>query len=145
MLGAIYTIIGQPGLYEMVSSNKNSFIMRELSTQKIVLFPLRMKSIRVDDVLIYTTGEDVSILKVFQNIFAKEDGKQVEIPSKENTDAFFSYMEKVLPEFDKERVYANNIRKLLQWYNILVSNGKTNFSVEKKEENTETSKEEENK
>ena len=90
----------------------------------------------LNDIAIYTYEEEVPLRKVFANIAEKENGKET-INHKESNDTLLSFFGEVLPDFDDERVYASNVKKIVQWYNILV-NAKFNFTtLEEEEETTE--------
>ncbi len=76
----------------------------------------------------YTFDEDVSIRVAFQNIFNKEKGAKCSLDyAKASKEEIFAYMDEILPEWDKQRVHLSDIKKLLQWYDILIENEVTDF------------------
>ncbi|NNC70961.1 MAG: DUF5606 domain-containing protein [Flavobacteriaceae bacterium] len=132
----IVAISGKPGLFEILSHSKGGLIVRSLIDNK--RFPVNaMQNVSVlSDIAIYTYEEEVPLRTIFMNIAEKENGKET-ISHKESNDTLLSFMSEVLPNYDDERVYASNVKKIVQWYNILV-NAKFDFStLEEKEETTE--------
>jgi hypothetical protein len=120
-LKEIFSVSGKPGLHKILSHTKNGAIVESLIDGS--RFPIfasdRASSLK--DIAIFTSSEDVALTKVFQNIFNIEEGKEVSINPKADTKDLHKYMDKVLPEWDKDRVHTSDIKKLLQWYNILIS------------------------
>ena len=130
----LVAISGKPGLFEILSHSKGGIIVRSLADNK--RFPVNaVHNVSVlNDIAIYTYEEEVPLREVFKNIADKEDNK-VTISHKENNDTLLAFMGEVLPNFDDERVYASNVKKIVQWYNILV-NAKFDFSTLNEEEET---------
>jgi len=113
-------ITGKPGLFNIVSQSKGGFVVQSLVYEK--KFPiLNSHNVSVlNDIAIYTYEEEVPLRNIFLTINEKEAGK-ASISHKSDNKTLISYFTEVLPEFDQERVYASNIKKVLQWYNILVA------------------------
>ena len=87
----------------------------------------------------YTDDEDKPLMEVFESISRKYEGKTVDLDLKKATPAQLAdFMAGVLPDYDRERVYNNDIKKLIQWYNILIQNGYTEFVDAEAEETAET-------
>lgn len=132
MLQTILAISGKPGLYKLVSRAKNSLIVEILDEthRRIPAFASdRITSLA--DIAMYTEGDDVPLAKVLENLKKLEEGKPASIDFKKaKGDELRDYFAKVLPDFDRERVHNSNIKKLIQWYNILVANGITDFENE---------------
>lgn len=80
------------------------------------------------DISIYTDGEDVPLRDVFASIKEKENGKQVQV--KADNDSYKEYMASVLPDYDRERVYVSDIKRVINWYNLLVEKGLDDFKEE---------------
>ena len=132
MLQTILAISGKPGLYKLVSRAKNSLIVEILDETH-----RRMPAFATDritslaDIAMYTDGDDVPLAKVLESMKTLEEGKAASIDYKKaKGDELREYFAKVLPEFDLERVHTSDIKKLIQWYNILVDNGITDFENE---------------
>ena len=132
MLQTILAISGKPGLYKLVSRAKNSLIVEILDEthRRIPAFASdRITSLA--DIAMYTEGDDVPLAKVLENLKKLEEGKPASIDFKKaKGDELRDYFAKVLPDFDRERVHNSDIKKLIQWYNMLVANGMTDFENE---------------
>lgn len=135
MLKKILCISGRSGLFELKSYGKNMVIVESLADHKRIPAYSRDKIISLGDIAIYTTDKEVPLGQVMETIFAQNEGKPLqidELKTDEQIDAFFA---KVLPDYDAERVYRTDIKKVINWYNILVEAGFTKFVDE--EEKTE--------
>lgn len=129
MLKTILSITGKPGLYRLVSHAKNMLIVESLADKRKVPAYAKDKVISLGDIAMYTTDEEVPLHEVFTNIKNKEEGKPVAIsPTKASSEELRSYLAEVLPNYDRERVYPSDIRKLIAWYNILINAGITEFT-----------------
>lgn len=144
MLKTILSISGKPGLYKLVSKGKNMLIIESLSADK-KRSPAynHEKTISLGDVAIYTDKEDAPLKDILTAIKEKENGGVISLDVKKaSPDELRGYLSEVLPNFDRERVYVNDIKKLISWYNILITNGITEFRDKEEEENKEENKEE---
>ncbi len=132
MLQTILAISGKPGLYKLVSRAKNSLIVEMLdeSHRRIPAFATdRITSLA--DIAMYTDTDDVPLHKVLTSLKTLEDGKAASIDIKKAAgDELREYFAKVLPDFDRDRVHNSDIKKLIQWYNILIANGISDFDNE---------------
>jgi hypothetical protein len=100
------------------------------------------KIISLSDIAMYTDEEDIPLREVFKSIQTKENGAKIEMDVKKaGNEELKAYLQEVLPNFDRDRVHTSDIRKLLQWYNLLVDNGLTDFE-EPAEDAQEAAKEE---
>lgn len=143
MLKTILSISGKPGSYKLVSQGKNMLIVESLVDKK--RFPAygTEKIISLGDIAMYTDAEDVPLQEVLVSMKKKEDGKAVALDLKKATaDELRAYMGEVLPAFDRDRVHLSDIKKLITWYNLLVSAGMTDFE---EPANKEASSEDESK
>lgn len=138
----ILAISGKSGLYVMVSRGRSTIIVETLDEQKKrFAVGLHDKITSLNDVSMYTDGDDTPLLTVFNNIKTMHDGKPVDLdPKKAGKEQLEDFMAKALPDYDRDRVYQNDIRKLITWYNILVTNGITDFDLP--EEQSEEAQEE---
>ncbi len=135
MLKNILAITGKPGLYKLLTRGNNHLIVESLVDGKRTATHARDRIISVADVSMYTTGEDKPLNEILQTIYAKEDGKQCSLDaSKASNDELRTWFAGILPDFDRDRVYPTDIKKLVKWYNILISADITDFSVEESEE-----------
>ncbi len=135
MLRTILSISGKPGLYRLVSRGKNTLIVESLDAVK-KRQPVygSDKVIALGDIAMYTDDEEVPLRQVFNNVKEKEQGALASLdPKKATADQLHDYMAEVLPNYDRDRVYTNDIKKLISWYNILVNNSLTDFAGQEAE------------
>lgn len=130
MLKTILAISGKPGLFKLVSQGKNMLIVESLLNGKRTPAYAHDKVISLGDIAIYTVEEDIPLATVMESLKEKADGKVVDVKAIGDDSAIRAYFKEVLPQFDEERVYTNDIKKVLAWYNILINAGITEF-VEK--------------
>ena len=138
MLEKILAISGKPGLYKLLSRGNNSLIVETLDAQKkrMPVFGTD-KVISLADIAMYTDDEEVPLRRVLKNILEKEGGKKTSLDYKKaSKDELAAFMGEALPNYDRDRVYPADMKKLAQWYNILIENEITDFE-EPKTENTE--------
>ena len=129
MLKGILAISGQPGLFKVISEGKNNVVIESLLTGKKSTAYADAKMSALEDIAIYTSTEDIPLKKVFKKISDKENGG-VAINAKASPDELKSYFEEVLPDYDKERVYGSDVKKVISWYNMLHEKGLLNFEEE---------------
>src|SRR5690606_11805018 len=119
MLKEILSISGKPGLYKMISQGKNMVIVESLLDGKRIPAYTKDKVVSLGDIAMYTQTEEVSLASVLENIKVKENGQTCPVDPKADNPTLRKYMEEVLPEYDRDRVYPSDMRKLFSWYNIL--------------------------
>lgn len=115
----ILAISGYNGLYRFVSQGRNGIIIEGLTDKKRVNASSSSRVSALDDIAIYTTDKEVPLKEIFRNIYRKENGNATLDPKSSN-DKLKEYFEEILPEYDRDRVYASDIKKVLTWYNILL-------------------------
>ena len=130
MLKEILSISGKPGLYKLVSQAKGMLVVESLVTGKRCPAYSHDKIISLGDISIYTENEDRPLSEVFETIKEKEQGKAIEISKGASAEEYRKYVESVIPDYDRDRVYPNDIKRIIDWYNIVVNAGITEF-VEK--------------
>ncbi|MFL1896122.1 DUF5606 domain-containing protein [Aquimarina sp. 2-A2] len=128
-LEKILAISGKPGLYELKAQTRTGFVAESLADGKRLTVNMRNNVSVLSEIAIYTTTEEVPLKDIFKNIQEKENGGQA-INHKESKAKLESYFGEVLPNYDEERVYPSDIKKVIQWYNILQNKGITDFSVD---------------
>ena len=137
MLKTILAISGKPGLYSLVSRGNRSLIVETLdgSHKRLPVFGTD-KVISLADIAMYTDEEEVPLRQVLNAIKEKEQAKSVDSIDlkKASRDELFDFMGEVLPNFDRDRVHPSDVKKLIKWYNILITNGITDFDEAKQEE-----------
>ena len=127
MIKRIVSIAGKPGLYKLLSQGKNMLIVESLQTGKRTPAYAHDKVISLADVAIYTEGEDMPLAEVLDKIYSYTKGKSIDIKGFADDAAIREYFGNILPEFDRDRVYTTDIKKLFQWYNQLIAAGVTKF------------------
>ena len=127
MIKRIVSIAGKPGLFKLVSHGKNMLIVESLATGKRMPAYAHDKVISLADVAIYTNDEDMPLADVLEKVAARAEGKPIDVKAFADDAAIRAYFGEILPEFDKERVYTTDIKKLFSWYNQLIAAGITKF------------------
>ncbi|MDE6225634.1 MAG: DUF5606 domain-containing protein [Muribaculaceae bacterium] len=127
MLKRILSISGRPGLFRLVNQGKNMLIVESLQNGKRMPAYATDKVVSLGDIAIYTEDEDMPLGNVFQAIKEKTDGKTVDVKALGNDAAIRAYFKEILPTFDEDRVYTNDIKKVFSWYNLLLEAGITDF------------------
>lgn len=135
MKETILSISGRPGLFRLVSSGRGNLIVETIDDAKKRLpAGARDRVTSLNDVSMYTDDDDAPLMDVFQNIANANDGKAVDINIKTaSSKELADFMATALPNYDRDRVHQSDIKKLIQWYNILVNNGYTDFAVKEEE------------
>ena len=118
VLKDILSISGESGLFRFIAQGKNAIIIEHLESKKRSSAFASAKVISLDEISVFTEEEDVSLSKVFDLIFDKEKGGPA-IDSRSDPDKLKQWFSEVLPEYDRDRVYVSDIKKISQWYNIL--------------------------
>lgn len=121
-LKGIIAISGKPGLYKVAAQGRNNIIVQSLDNGKKFPAFASDKISALEDISIYTYEEDVPLIEVYTKLAEKADYAKA-ISHKENSQALREELESFLPNYDEDRVYDSDIKKLFQWYNILVDNG----------------------
>lgn len=140
MLKGILSISGQTGLFKLIAESKNNIIVESLETLKRIPVHSTSKVSALEDIAIYTENGDVPLKVVFKAISEKENGGPALSP-KVTVNELKTYFEKVVPEYDKDRVYVSDIKKVLLWYNTLQQKNLLDFTeVEEKKEQEDEEK-----
>lgn len=141
-LEKIISISGKPGLFKLVSQLKNGFIVENITTKKKASISNSSQVSLLDNIAMFTFDKEVPLFDVLENVARKEDYKPT--MSHKSTDAELrDFMKEVLPDYDQERVYVSDIKKLAQWYNLLEKAGyitPESFVKVESEEDKETEK-----
>lgn len=135
MLSKILSVTGRPGLYKLVSTGKNLNIVESLADGKRIPVYAQEKVVALSDVSIYTNDGDIPLREVLTKIKEKENGNAVALGSKSANKEVFAYMAEVLPDYDTDKVYASDVKKLVSWYNILMQH---NIDFEEEQPTEET-------
>ena len=128
MLKTILAISGKPGLYKLISQAKNMLIVEAVENKKRMPIYASDKVISLGDIAMYTNDDEVPLATVLESVKKKEDGKVASLDYKKaSAEELHAFMAEVLPEYDRDRVHTSDIKKLIQWYNLLISSGESDF------------------
>lgn len=126
MLKRILSIAGKPGLYNLVSQGKNMLIVENIATKKRTPAYARDKVVSLGDISIYTVEDDMPLPEVLEKVKTVAEAKPVDVKVMSDQEVR-DYFKTILPEYDEDRVYTTDIRKLFSWYNQLIAAGITEF------------------
>lgn len=146
-LSGIISISGRPGLYKVIAQGKNNIIVESLTDKKRFPAYATDRISALEDISIYTYEGDKPLKEIYADIYAKQEGK--EAPShKEDITVLQAFVQEIIPDYDEERVYTSDIKKLIQWYNMLLKSGnlepaEEDETQEEPQEQTTASEEEE--
>jgi hypothetical protein len=118
-LTGIISVAGQSGLHKVIARSKAGLIVENISDKKRTAIQASEKVSTLEDIGIFTSEDDERIANIFDNIFAIEKGGATSVDHKADGATLAAYFVKVLPNYDTERVYASNIKKVIEWYNLL--------------------------
>lgn len=121
-LEGIISIAGRPGLFKVITKGKNSVIVESLIDKKRFAALASEKISALEDISIFTSGDDVKLIDVLSNLYKISSGKEGPSHKADETTLRASF-EKTLPNYDKDRVYFSDIKKFFQWYNMLLAEG----------------------
>ena len=136
MKETILAISGKPGLYRLVARGNGNLIVESIDEQKRrITAGSRDRVTSFRDVSMYTMDDDKPLMEVFESIKEKYNGQPVDIhTSKADKAQLYAFLDEVLPDNDADRIYPGDVKKLIQWYNILVQAGYTDFLEANEEE-----------
>ena len=135
MLRTVLSVAGKPGLYKLVSNGRNMLIVEALDAAKKRL-PIHGidKVVSLGDIAMFTEDEEVPLWQVLESVKTKCEGAACAVDYKKaSNEELADFFAEVLPNYDRDRVYMTHVRKLIQWYNILVEAGMTDFVPEEAE------------
>jgi len=118
-LDRILSIAQKPGLFKLVTQTRGGFIAESLLDGKRISVNLKSNVSLLSEIAIYTLTEEVPLREVLKKIKDKENGAKTSISHKDSKDTLEEYFFEVLPDYDEDRVYASDIKKVVRWYNIL--------------------------
>lgn len=136
-LEKVLSISGRPGLFKLVTQTRGGFIAESLLDKRKISVNMQHNVSILSEIAVYTLTEELPLKEVFNKIKAKENGKPTSISHKDSKDKLEEYFFEVLPDYDEDRVYASDIKKIVQWYNLLEKNDLLDFDSDKKSEDEE--------
>ncbi|MEB3017078.1 DUF5606 domain-containing protein [Capnocytophaga ochracea] len=122
-LTKVLAISGKPGLYHLETQTRSGFLATSLADGKRISVGIRNNVSLLSEIAIYTFEKEVPLTEVFTNMKNFEDGKEARISPKSDGATLEEYFSQVLPNYDRDRVYASDIKKIIQWYNLLLAKG----------------------
>lgn len=137
MLSKIVSIPGQSGLFKVVSQGKNSVIVESLLNGKRMPVFATQRASTLNEISMYTLDGDIKLSEVMANIYKLYNGQPCIDAKKATPQELKAEMDKVLPQWDKDRIYVSDLKKLFTWYNQLQANGLVSETMEKPQEETE--------
>ena len=141
-LEKILAISGKPGLYEIITQTRTGAVVQSLIDKKRITVGAHSNISILSEIAIYTLTEEVPLRDVLRKVMNKENGQPTSISHKDGKNALEEYFFDVLPDYDEDRVYASDIKKVIQWYNLLQANNLLG-ALETEEEKIAVSEEEE--
>lgn len=132
-LDKILAIAGKPGLYLLQVQTRSGFVAESLMDGKKITVGLRSNVSLLSEISMYTNTEEKPLVEVMRNIATKENEGPA-ISHKEENATLLAYFEEILPEYDRDRVYPSDVKKVINWYNILQAKGMVSKEVPVKED-----------
>lgn len=129
MLKQILSITGKPGLYRIITPGKRTLLVEDMVRKKRFPLGARDKVVCLGDIAMYTVGEDLPLDVILDRVYAAENGEKIDVKSLDN-DMLREEFAKAVEDFDRDRVYPSDIKKLFNWYNLLIAQGFTKFTEE---------------
>ena len=141
-LQKILAISGKPGLFELKLQTRTGFVAESFLDGKKITVGMRSNVSLLSEIAVYTYNEEIKLAEVFKAIATKENDGPTAISHKDDNGVLVAYFREVLPEFDEDRVYTSDIKKVLNWYNLLQPKGMLTLEALAEKEPETTEKEE---
>lgn len=138
MLRTVLSITGKPGLFKIISQGNRMLLVEDIVSKKRMPVHARDKVVSLGDIAMYTEGEDKPLGEILDLVYENMSGEKIDVKAMDN-DGLRDKFGEILIDFDRERVYPSDIKKLFSWYNILIGAGMVKFA----EENTDKASAEE--
>ena len=131
-LEKVLSIAGKPGLYKLLTQTRTGFIAESLIDKKKLSVSIHQNVSLLSEIAVYTLTEEVPLREVFKKIKEKEDGGATSVSHKDSKDQLEEYFFEILPDYDEDRVYVSDIKKVIQWYNLLQKHDMMDFEAKEK-------------
>lgn len=141
-LDKVLSISGRPGLYRILTKTRSGIVAESLVDKKRITVNVHNNVSILSEIAIYTLTEELPLKEVFLKIKEKENGEKTSISHKDGRDTLEEYFFNVLPDYDEDRVYPSDIKKIIQWYNLLHDKGVIADLSADEEKDKDTSEEE---
>ncbi|MDU8886116.1 DUF5606 domain-containing protein [Yeosuana sp. MJ-SS3] len=133
-LDKILSIAGKPGLYKLIAQTRTGFIAESLLDSKRLSVSINHNVSLLSEISVYSLTEEVPLRDVLLKIKEKEKGNPTSISHKDSKDTLEEYFFNIMADYDEDRVYASDIKKIIQWYNMLQKNKMLDFEKKSNEE-----------
>jgi len=132
-LSKILSIAGKPGLFKVMNQSRGGVLVTSLNDGRKMVVGQTQRVSTLSDISIYTLEGDEPLENIFKTMFEQSEGKAVEVNFKDD-DALREYLFRIFPEHDEDRVYPSDIKKMIKWFNLLLSKGLLEFAEEETDE-----------
>lgn len=130
-LDKVLTISGKPGLFRMVAQTRTGVIAVSLVDQKKIITNLGQQINVLSEIRVFGLKEEMPLNDIFERMFKLEKGQPTRVKPKASKEELESYFFEVFQDYDEDRVYASNIKKIIQWYNLLLDSNELKFKLPK--------------
>lgn len=131
MLRTVLSITGKPGLFKIVSQGNRMLVVEDLISKKRMPIHARDKVVSLGDIAMYTEGDDKPLHEILDLVYENMKGEKIDVKAlSADNDNLRAKFAEILPDYDRDRVYPSDIKKLFTWYNLLVDAGYTKFTEE---------------
>ena len=141
MLKKILSITGRPGLFEIKGQGKNMILVEDITTHKRFPTTGRDKIVALGDIAMYTDEGDTPLGDILDRVYSHFEGKEIDYKKLQKEGKLAETFGAIVPDFDRDRVYDSDIRKLFSWYNLLIGAGFTTFAAKEEEKGEEKEEE----
>ena len=127
-------VSGMPGIFELVATRNNGLMLTDMDSSKTRFFSVRKHQFTpLGSVAIYTFNDATELSTIFRTMNDQAESNPIISTSAASKD-IYAYFEKILPDFDRDRVFISDIKKVIKWYNFLLEREKLDFSISDEEE-----------
>ena len=137
-LDKILTISGKPGLFRMVAQTRTGVIAVSLNDQKKIITNLGQQINVLSEIRVFGLKDEMPLIEIFERMYQLEKGQPATIKPKASKEELESYFFEVFQDYDEDRVYASDIKKIIQWYNLLLDSNELKFKLQKEEKSSDT-------
>jgi hypothetical protein len=137
-LDKLLTIAGKPGLFRMVAQTRTGVIAVSLVDQKKIVTNLGQQINVLSEIRVFGLKDEMPLNNIFERMFQLEKGQSARVKPKASKDELESYFFEVFQDYDEDRVYSSDIKKIIQWYNLLLDSNELKFKLPKEEKSSDT-------
>jgi hypothetical protein len=134
MLKKILSITGRPGLFKILAQGNRNLLVEDLTSGKRIPAGQRDKIVSLGDIAMYTDAGDKPLGEILDLLYEKENGAKIDVKALIANKGLRAEFEAIVPDYDRDRVYESDLKKLFTWYNILLDAGFTKFTESKEAE-----------